>query len=172
MAQFDLYAPALKAWEGGFANDPDDAGGATNMGVTLATFRMYYGEERTVADLIRMTEQQWRNIMKGGFWDKCWGDMIRNQSVAESIVDWCINSGTGMLKKVQGMVGTKADGVMGPKTLAAINAADPRKLHYRIKSARLEHLSSIAMKSSNIKFYDGWINRAAALCYGKSMRRP
>lgn len=172
MADFDKYAPILKAWEGGYAVVPGDAGGATNMGVTLTTFQMHYGQDKTIIDLQRMTDQQWRAIMKGDFWDKCWGDMIRDQSVAESIVDWCINSGTGMLKKVQGMVGTKADGVMGPKTLSAINSADQRKLHYRIKAARLAHLSDISTKGSNLKFFDGWINRVAALCYGKSMRRP
>ena len=109
MASFDKYAPKLKRWEGGFANHPADPGGATMCGVTLATFRAWYGQDKTAEDLRRMTETQWRHIMKTGFWDKCWGDQITNQSVAEIIVDWCVNSGTGMIRKVQEIVGTKVD---------------------------------------------------------------
>lgn len=160
MAYFDLYAPTLKKWEGGFGNDPDDAGGATYMGVTLATFQQYYGEDKTVNDLKHMTEVQWKRIMKGGFWDKCWADQIQNQSIAEIFVDWCINSGTGMIKKVQGMVGTKADGIVGPKTIFAINGANQMRLHFQIKAARAEYYAYIVRnRPSNTKFYDGWMNR-------------
>lgn len=168
MAQFDKYAPKLKMWEGGYANDPDDTGGATNCGVTLSTFRVYYGEDKTALDLQRMTEQQWRHIMKGGFWDKVHGDMIKNQSVAECIVDWCVNSGTGMIKKVQGIVGVKADGIFGPKTLRAVNDYDARKLHYRVKAARLAWLiDCVERRSAAVKFFDGWINRVASFVYQK-----
>ncbi|MBQ5796313.1 MAG: peptidoglycan domain protein [Kiritimatiellae bacterium] len=136
MASFDKYAPKLKRWEGGFGNDPDDPGGATMCGVTLATFRAWYGQDKTVADLRRMTDAQWRRIMKDGFWDKCWGDQIKNQSVAEIFVDWVVNSGPAMIKKVQGLVGTTADGVLGPKTLLAINDCNPQKLHFASISGR------------------------------------
>ena len=122
MASFDKYAPKLKKWEGGFGNHPADTGGATMCGVTLSTFRQFFGADKTEADLRKMTEAQWRTVMKGGFWDKCWADQIKNQSVAELIVDWCVNSGTGMIKRVQAIVTTTTDGVMGPKTLYAINA--------------------------------------------------
>lgn len=166
MANFDNYAPKLKRWEGGFANDPNDTGGATMCGVTLATFRLHYGQDKTEADLRAMTAAQWRHIMKGSFWDKCWADQIKSQAVAEIFVDWCINSGTGMIKKVQGIVGAKADGVMGPKTLAAINAANPRKLHFYIKSARAAYYEQIVRnRLANITFYDGWMNRLADFKY-------
>ena len=161
MAQFDKYVPKLKKWEGStFVNDPADAGGATFMGITLTTFQMFYGEDKTVADLQRMTDQQWRHIMKTGFWDRCQADMIHNQAVAEIFVDWCVNSGCGMIKRVQGMVGTKTDGIVGPRTLAAINAYEQRRLHYMIKAARAEHYSTLVKnRSANLKWYDGWMNR-------------
>lgn len=171
MANFDKYAIALKSWEGGFACDPDDAGGATNKGVTIAVFREYVNPDATVSDLRNMTDAQWRYIAKGKFWDKCGGDKILNQSVAELIVDWCFNSGLGMIKKVQGIVGTKADGVVGPLTISAINSnPNQRRLHYLIKSARIAYLATIVQnRANNLKFYDGWINRVAALEYGRSM---
>lgn len=39
MANIKILAPFILAWEGGFANDPIDRGGATNKGVTLATWK-------------------------------------------------------------------------------------------------------------------------------------
>ena len=39
MADFTLYLPKVLKWEGGFVDDPDDAGGATNMGVTISTLQ-------------------------------------------------------------------------------------------------------------------------------------
>lgn len=166
MASFDKYAPKLKQWEGGFGNHPHDPGGATMCGVTLATFRQFFGGDKTEADLRAMTDAQWRTIMKGGFWDRCWADQIRNQSVAELIVDWCVNSGVGMIKRIQAIVGTKQDGIMGPKTLAAINAARSQVLHFKVKAARAAYYEGLVLqRPSSITFYDGWMNRLCSFNY-------
>ena len=166
MADFSIYAPKLRQFEGGFVNDPRDSGGATYGGITLARFRQEFGMDKTVTDLKNMTDDQWCQIMKKGYWDWCGADDIKNQAVAEIFVDWCVNSGLGMIKKVQGIVGTKADGVVGPKTIAAINARDARQLHYAIKAARADYYAQcVKSKSSNIAFYDGWMNRLCQFKY-------
>ena len=166
MADFSIYAPKLKSYEGGFVNDPRDSGGVTQSGVTLARFREEFGMDKTVTDLRNMTDAQWCQIMKKGYWDKCCADDIKNQSIAEIFVDWCVNSGLGVIKKVQGIVGAKADGIVGPKTVAAINNRDARQLHYAIKAARAEYYAGcVKSKSSNIAFYDGWMNRLASFKY-------
>lgn len=41
MAQVEKLTPFILKWEGGFVNDPDDLGGATNMGVTFGTYQTY-----------------------------------------------------------------------------------------------------------------------------------
>ena len=41
MANVEKLVPFILKWEGGFVNDPDDLGGATNKGVTLATYTQY-----------------------------------------------------------------------------------------------------------------------------------
>lgn len=55
MADVKKLAPFILKWEGGFVNDPDDLGGATNMGITIATYRVYRKRkglpEPTVDDL-------------------------------------------------------------------------------------------------------------------------
>ena len=62
MANHKVLIPFILRWEGGFANVPGDRGGATNKGVTLATFRMVYGSDKTESDLRRMTNSQWEHI--------------------------------------------------------------------------------------------------------------
>ena len=48
MADYTKLVQFIKKWEGGFGNHPKDKGGATNKGVTLATYRMVYGKNKTV----------------------------------------------------------------------------------------------------------------------------
>lgn len=168
MANFDKYAPRLLKWEGGYVDDPSDPGGATCKGVTLSAYRARYGSHRTKDDLRGISDGQWRAIMKGDYWDKCKGDLIVNQSVAEIFVDWCINSGAAIIKKVQALVGAKADGIVGPKTIAAINAADQKKLHADIKSARREYFESVVRKRPSSKIYlKGWLNRLADFVFSE-----
>ena len=57
MADYRILKPFILRWEGGFVNDPNDSGGATNKGVTIATFRKYKGESASVADLKAITDE-------------------------------------------------------------------------------------------------------------------
>lgn len=163
MADFKLYAPLLHRLEKGFSDDPDDRGGATKDGVTLATFRQFYGESMTVEDLKNMTQEQWNHIMKTGFWDKCKADSIDCQCVAEIIADWCVNSGLSGLRRVQEIVGAKPDGIAGPITLSLINSSDPQILFDRIRKAREQWYRKIVQKNpKQKKFLNGWMNRLDA----------
>ena len=161
MASFNTYAPRLRRWEGNkFVCDPADYGGATKGGVTLKTFRMVFGADKTVDDLKNMTEDQWRRVMKGEFWDKCRADQIDNQDVAEIIVDWCINSGIGKIKLLQQHLGVAVDGKVGPVTLAAINGANQEALHGWVKLTRAQRfINQIAADGTQMKFFGVWFNR-------------
>ena len=160
MADFKRYAQKLIQLEGGYTNHPDDQGGPTNQGVTLNTYRSYCGQEKTIKDLRNMSYGTWCDIMKDMYWDKCLADRIDNQSVAEILVDWCVNSGLVGLRKVQEIVGTKPDGIAGPKTLAAINGADAKELFGRIMAARKQFFINIVKRNPNQRvFINGWMNR-------------
>ena len=165
MARFDLYAPKLKKWEGVFVYHKNDPGKETNMGVTLATFRQWFGQDKTVEDLKNMTDAQWTRIMKKGYWDVCGADYIENQSVAEIFVDWCINAGPGIIRKVQSIVGVEVDGKVGPKTLIAINAYCQKCLHCKIKDARIKFYDKLAEDKNKAVFHAGWINRTNDFAY-------
>lgn len=167
MADYKELVPFILRWEGGFANDPHDRGGATNRGVTIATFRHYYGSSRTVADLRAMTAEQWEHIFLQGYWNPWRAGSIGNQSVADICVDWAWASGTRTsIKQVQRLLAVTADGIAGSKTLAAIARADQRLLHARIKAARLAFVQDIAnRRPSQKKFLRGWKRRINALCF-------
>ena len=161
MADYKELIPIIKKWEGGYVNDPDDSGGATNKGVTLATFRTWFGANKTVNDLKALTDEQWIYIFLNGYWNQCKASEINNQAIANIIVDWAWASGPKTaIKKVQSILGTDIDGIVGPKTLAAINNAEPRQLFNKIKAARLQFVENLAeQRPKDKKFLQGWKNR-------------
>lgn len=161
MADANLLIPIIQKWEGGFVNDPADAGGATNKGVTIATFRRFYGKNATVTDLKNITDTQWLHIFKTGYWDKWRADEINNQSIANFLVDWVYNSGSYGITLPQKVLGVHIDGIVGPKTLAAINNyPDREELFNRLKSERIDFIDRIVInRPANKKFRKGWMNR-------------
>lgn len=164
MADFVKYAPLLRSLEKGIANDPYDRGGFTVDGVTLSTFRRFYGHDKEEADLRSITPPQWRSIMKTGYWDVCKADGINDQRTAELIVDWCVNSGTARIRNVQTILEVRPDGCVGPVTLAAINSSDPDELYGRIMSARVAWYERIVRNDpSQRRFLKGWMNRLERL---------
>lgn len=160
MADFKKYAPKLLQLEGGFVNHPEDKGGITNCGITLETFRSFLGQDKTVKDLQSMSYGMWKEIIKAGYWDKVKGDEIENQSLAELIADWCVNSGLSAIRKVQEVLGCKPDGIVGPITLSLINTSDAENLHERIWNARQQFYINIVKRNPRQKvFMNGWMNR-------------
>lgn len=161
MARASKLTPWIKKWEGGFVDDPLDRGGATNQGITIGTFRHFYGTAMTVDDLKAMTEEQWQRIFEVGYWKPWRADEIRSQGVANICVDWGWASGTKTaIKQVQRLLGVAVDGIVGTNTLAAINGAEPRELFERIKQARHAFVRDIVLRNpSQARFSRGWTNR-------------
>lgn len=161
MANFDKFLEKILKLEGGYVNHPNDLGGCTNHGITLTTYQHYFGENLTCKDLKNISENEVGEIYKDGYWDKCLGDNIENESVAEIIVDWAVNSGVKTaVKNVQKLVNTTPDGAMGKITLKAINDAPQEDLFNEIKKSREEFYQNIVKKNPTQKcFLKGWINR-------------
>lgn len=166
MANHKILEPFIFKWEGGFVNDKDDLGGATNRGVTLATYRSVFGNMKTVKDLKRMTRVQWGVIFKKYYWDKWKADDIKDQNVANILVDWLWCSGSYGIKIPQKVLGVSIDGIVGSKTIAAINARDGRELFDTIKQERKDYIDRICQaRPQNKKFKKGWLNRINSLDY-------
>ena len=167
MADYRKLKPFILKWEGGYVNDKDDLGGATNKGVTLATFRSVYGQGKTATDLRNMTDQQWETIFKKHFWDKWRADEITDQSVANILVDWLWASGSYGIKIPQRVLGVAVDGIVGAKTIAAVNAKDGKSFFKEIRQERIDFIDRICTsRPQNKKFRKGWLNRINSLKYG------
>ena len=157
-----------KARKTGYANDPDDLGGATMVGVTIATYKDYCRKKGypvpTIDRLRNMTYAQWLDILKTMFWDRWQADKIANQSVAEILVDWVWASGKYGITIPQQVLGVTVDGVVGPKTLAALNKQNPAQFFARIVAERKAYIDRIcASRPVNNKYKRGWLNRLNAI---------
>lgn len=168
MASVEKLAPFILKWEGGFVNDPDDLGGATNKGVTLSTYMQYCRKKGypvpTVERLKNLSDREWTEILKTMYWDRWKADQIVDQSVANILVDWVWASGTHGIKRPQRILGVTVDGIVGNLTLAAVNARDAKELFFAIKSDRIKFIDEICKaRPANEKFRRGWLNRINGL---------
>ena len=164
MADIRKLVPLILKWEGGFVNDPDDLGGATNKGITLATYTQYRREKGlslpSIEDLKNISNDEWMSILKTYYWNRWKADSIKNQSVANILVDWVWGSGIHGIKRPQRMLGVKDDGIVGSITLHALNSLNQQNLFDKIKADRVLYLDEICLKRPvNSKFKKGWLNR-------------
>lgn len=166
MAKAEILKPFILSWEGGFACIPGDRGGATNKGITIATYRSVFGRERTVDDLKSITDIEWLHIYKSLFWDKWMADEIISQPIANLLVDWLWNSGKYGIRIPQSVLGVSIDGIVGPRTIAAINShPDPEGLFRSLWKARRDYFERIG-KGTQKKFLKGWLRRLDGIQYG------
>lgn len=170
MADVMKLVPFILQWEGGFVNDPDDLGGATNRGVTIGTYATYCKKKGypapTVERLKNLSDKDWTEILKTLYWDRWKADNIKSQSVANILVDWVWASGVNGIKIPQQLLGVTVDGIVGAKTLAALNARNSKELFEEIKEARVQFIEDICRKRpANNKFKKGWLNRINSLQY-------
>lgn len=166
MANFDLFLPTLLKNEGGYVDDPEDPGGETNKGITMATFSScsheLLGLDPTSDNLKALTDGQAGIIYKALYWNKMLGDAIGLQPLADIVCDFFVNSGTHATKLLQNvMIGMGAhlvaDGVIGQASIQALAALPQDEVYRRYKQGRITYYQNLAQKYP--KFLQGWLNR-------------
>lgn len=146
--------------EGGWSDHPQDPGGATMKGVTLATFRRFYGSSKTKQDLRNISDDQLGHIYKTGYWDKCQCDELPC-GVDYTVFDAAVNSGpTRSAKWLQAAVGANQDGVIGPVTLGKAFEGVAQAIINRALDRRLSFLKSLSTWPT---FGRGWGRRIAGV---------
>lgn len=174
MADFKSFFPTLLRHEGGFVNDPADPGGATNKGITLATFnrcaQSLLGVAPSITTLRALTDDQAATIYKALYWDAIRGDQIALQPLANIIFDFNVNAGAQavrLLQRVLNDLGASPqlaiDGVMGAGTAAAIGKADAYAVYARYKQGRVDYYKALVERRPSLqKFLKGWLARVAS----------
>jgi lysozyme family protein len=173
-------ASEIIAREGGYVNDPDDPGGATNFGVTIHTMRRLgldlTGDGRvTTADVRKLSRAQAEQIFIDHYFHR---PRISDlpKVLQPSVFDMQVNAGANAVKILQRLLTTmgfpaRADGQIGPKTRdaarqAALAAPDHIADAYGI--ARRNYYYALADRRPASRKYarrrdggkGGWIKRA------------
>ncbi len=173
-------ADAILDREGGYVNDPDDPGGATNFGVTIHTMRRLGLDldgdgDVDARDVRRLTKAQARDIfVKNYFHDP---GISRLPAVLHATVfDMQVNAGTNAVRILQRLIGKMGieltvDGQIGPKTVAAARQAEkmaPEHLADAYGIERRNYYYALADRRAASRKYarrrdggkGGWIRRA------------
>ena len=182
MQTVEQIAAAIVAREGGFVDDPDDPGGATNHGVTIGTMRGLGldldGNGRVdAADVRRLDPAQAARIYVEHYFRRPRLDRLPAM-VQASVFDMQVNAGANAVKILQRLVSRMGfacadDGVVGPRTEAATQAAAaaaPAHLADAYGIARRNYYYAIADARPASRKYartraggkGGWITRAEA----------
>jgi lysozyme family protein len=140
--------------EGGYVNDPHDAGGETKYGISKRAFPHL--------DIKKLTRNDAILIYWKLYWQPIHGDQIVSNELALQVFDMAVNAGTGAAAKIlQAIVGAHQDGAIGPLTLKAVDRYPSiAALIERYKFERAKFYCRIVSSNhSQARFLMGWINR-------------
>ena len=116
-ANYDKCLETILHHEGGYVNHPKDPGGETNLGVTKRVY-LEHGGQKDMKDLL---VEDVAPIYKKNYWDKMKGDDLPS-GLDLCVFDFGVNAGPGRSAKyLQTMIGTVADGGIGPNTLKKVD---------------------------------------------------
>jgi lysozyme family protein len=142
--------------EGGYVNHPKDPGGRTNMGITQRTYQNFYGRPVTEEEMKTMPRRDAAEIYKSMYWDEVRGDDLP-AGVDICVVDWSVNSGVNRAcRALQKAVGAYPDGILGPKTMLAVEAQSPDATINKISEAREAFYRGLSIFDT---FGRGWLRR-------------
>jgi len=167
MANFEAAFERALIAEGGYKlhTVAGDRGGMTYAGIARRMNPQWPGwalidrGETPPAALVR-------DFYRAGWWSPIRGDEILNQAVAYTLYSFATNSSAygapkTAVKLAQIVVGTTPDGIVGPKTVAAINAMDSELFLAKYALARIARYTEIVNRDrSQLKFLLGWLNRS------------
>jgi len=159
MANFLDCVNLVFSAEGGYVDDPDDAGGETKFGISKKSYPNI--------DIKNITQNDAREIYRRDFWDKIKGDEIKSFEIAKKLLLLSVNAGVSQAVKVlqwslhdQGY-DLKVDGIVGKQTLKVINFDNFKvtELFFLIGIIKFYKML-VDGRRSNSKFLYGWLNRA------------
>jgi lysozyme family protein len=106
-----------------------------------------------------------RDFYKTNFWNKIRGDDLTHDVIASSIFNFAVNTGVSVASKLaQICVKTAPDGSIGPKTVQALNQANPELfVAYYALSKIARYRDIVTRDRSQMKFLLGWLNRTLKL---------
>ena len=159
-------------WEGGYAEQEQDPGGATNYGISVRFLRGLGvnvgdidGDGDVDADDVRaLTPDDAARLMKREFWDGLGLNEVKERC-AMVLYDTAVNMGPAFARRMaQRALGVRADGAWGPVTRAALRECDDRKTAVAMCHLRRARYHELARDNPELSvFLRGWLRRVDAL---------
>lgn len=148
---FDDAFTRLLGHEGGYVNHPADPGGETNWGVSKRSY--------PAVNIKELTRDHARMIYLADFWGPAGCDAVPSPIKAD-LFDMAVHAGVKTaVRCLQRAVGETADGILGPKTLQAVQSMPAPRLVARFNGQRLAALADLSTWSV---FGKGWARRIAS----------
>ena len=169
MARFDECLSSILRSEGGYVNNPNDPGGATNKGITQKVYDEYRRTAgRIPQPVMLITDAEVADIYKRQYWNPCKCDVLP-KGVDLLVFDAAVNTGVKQAAKfLQRALGVDDDGSIGPATIQALtndvkNGMTADIIENLLSQRRSFYLEIIENKPSLSVFKKGWLARADRL---------
>ncbi|MEP5761116.1 MAG: holin-associated N-acetylmuramidase [Litoreibacter sp.] len=180
MKTVNEIARAIVQREGGFVNDPDDPGGATQFGVTIHTMRrlgldLNRDGKVNIADVRALTREQAVEIFVDHYFNRP-GISALPEVLHASVFDMYVNAGANAVKILQNLLADMGfdiarDGKIGPQTIRIAHDAyhdAPKHLSDAYGISRRDYYYALADRRPASRKYarrrdggkGGWITRA------------
>jgi lysozyme family protein len=148
---FDEAFAALVKHEGGYINHRADPGGESKYGISKRSYPQL--------DIAALTVDQARSIYRRDYWGPAGCDAVPD-SLKLHLFDCAVNSGVSTaVRMLQRCVGETVDGILGPRTLQAVQSMPAPRLLARFNGQRLALMADLPTWPS---FGRGWARRIAA----------
>lgn len=171
MASLEPILDVILSHEGGYrlTDHTNDRGGRTYAGISWRANKSWAGWD--LIDNGEVDSEALRGLVAQRYRERYWtpirGDEIPSHELAMSLMSCAVLSGTHVaIKLCQMVLGLKADGVFGPRTMEAVVQIQPHTLEEALFDARFA-LARIARYSELVRRYPkqmahfrGWVNRA------------
>lgn len=156
----DVMKIVLK-FEGGYTDLLDDPGGATNYGITQATYNAYrLSKHQSKKPVKQITKLEVYDCYYNRYYLRAKCDKLKiNTSFV--MFDSAVNFGVfGATKLLQRSLGVKVDGNFGKETILAVEEINDKKLALEFCDVRiLRRYEIVRNKPSSKRFLRGWLNR-------------
>ncbi len=157
-------------FEGGWSNHPSDRGGKTKFGVTQATLDHHNRQRDDKLSLRALTIKQAADVYYHEFWLAMRINTLPH-TVQGLMFDWGVHSGFFAIRSMQRHFKLKPDGVVGPRTRAAVAAQTKfgdtsRALLRALAVRRMKHLCRLVRRDRKQgDFIVGWFDRVSYWLY-------
>lgn len=169
----DQMIDRLLQREGGFVDNKFDKGGPTKHGITQETLEKYRALDPETPTTIHFLDKSFaRRIYKTIYWEQTNICRIKNQFLAEMVLDQAVNCGPDIaIKRLQASINfisrdrnITEDGIIGPITVKAIDYSPPIALALAFFRRTQIYYIKLCIKDYNqMNFIVGWINRSHIL---------